>query len=321
MNGERRQRGGGRSQPWRFGGRDEIVTLLDLGAEKVGCAIACLSRPRFAPDAGARSIKVLGNALVRSSGFTAGRISNLSAMESCIRRAVAQAEAQAEITVEGAMVTGQFHSLSAQAFEAKLGGGQTGNLKEDAGAIGAAIEDHCASAQRKPLHVFTAPMEEDYDGADNHLDVIAISMPLRGVRQLGACLARSMLSSSGYIAGPIATALSVTNPLQRSAGIVVIDMGAQSTGCVLFSRGVPLFLEVVGVGGQHITEEIERAFHLRKFEAERLKLRYGSVFDGLQADIDLPAVDGETGDEFQNSGSISLSDRTYPPFFRPLMDG
>ena len=50
------------------------------------------------------------------------------------------------------------------------------------------------------------------------------------------------------------------------------------------------------MGGQQITEDIANSFSLRKFEAERLKVRYSSVFDSLQADIDLPLANGETGE-------------------------
>ncbi len=71
-------------------------------------------------------------------------------------------------------------------------------------------------------------------------------------------------------------------------------MGAQSTGFVLFVRGMPVFADCIDSGGQMISEEIARAFNLRKFEAERLKIRYGSVYDSLQADIDLPVNNGET---------------------------
>jgi cell division protein FtsA len=119
-------------------------------------------------------------------------------------------------------------------------------------------------------------------------------MPLKGARQIASCLARSLLTVRGYIAGPIASALAVTNALERSAGVLVIDMGAQSTGCVLFVHGVPVFASCIDSGGQHISEEIARAFNLRKFEAERLKIRYGSVYDSLQADVDLPVNNVET---------------------------
>jgi cell division protein FtsA len=300
MTEERRQASRGPSRLWPFRARDDIVTIIDMGAQKLACAIVCLTSPRFGFDASAKHIRVIGSAVVRSSGFSGGGIVNLAAAEMSIRRAVAQAEAEAGITVEDVLVTGQFHGLTAEIFAAKLGQ-QASLAKEDIDAISFAAAQHCASAQRKLLHLFMTPGGGDaLDSAASEkaalgeTDVIAISMPTRGARQIAACVAKSLLTVRGYIAGPVATALSVTDASERQAGILVIDMGAQSTGFVLFARGVPVFADCIAFGGQQISEEIVRAFGLRKFEAERLKIRYGSVYDSLQADIDLPFQNAET---------------------------
>jgi cell division protein FtsA len=301
MNADRRQASRGPSRLWPFQARDDIVTIVDMGAQKMACAIVALSSPRFGFDTGARNIRVLGSSVVRSSGLSGGSIVNLAATETSIRRAVGQAEAQAEMTVEDVLVTGQFFGLGAEVFEAKLGA-QGALAPEDIHAISVAANEHCAAAQRKLLHLFMTAGdsgEEDEAAAPasaSETDVVAISMPLRGARQIAACIAKSLLTVRGYVAGPVATALAVTNAIERSAGVLVIDMGAQSTGCVLFSSGTPVFAECIGAGGQQISEEIANAFGLRKFEAERLKIRYGSVFDSLQADVDLPFQNGETGE-------------------------
>jgi cell division protein FtsA len=290
------------SRLWPFKAQDDVITIVDLGAHKIACAITCVTATRFT---GERDIKVLGSAVVRSAGLTGGRIANLTAVETSLRRAVAQAEAQAGITAEDVVVTGQFAGLGAEIFDARLGAGQGFFLKEDIEAITAAAEDHCTSSQRKLLHIFTssvpeasAPHQEFGRDGLQELDaeIVTISMPLRGVRQIGACLGRSLLNPRGFIAGPIATALAVTLPEERMNGTLIIDMGAQSTGCVLFLRGTPVFAEIIPTGSQQITEDIARTFSLRKFEAERLKIRYSSVFDSLQADIDLPVANGESGE-------------------------
>jgi cell division protein FtsA len=292
----------GPSRSWPFKARDDIVTIVDLGGQKIACAIVCLAAPRFGIDAGARNIRVLGSTAIRSSGFAEGRIVNIAAAETSIRRAVAQAEGQAGLTVEYVLVTSQFAGLDTQIFEAKPASGQGVLLREDIGAISKAAEEQCLVAHRKLLHIFAIPAAEngmaEFGPASAScaqcVDVIAISMPLRGASQIAACFAKSLLTVRGYIAGPAAAALSVTNALERTAGVLVIDLGAQSTGYALFSRGVPLAAECIRGGSQWITDEIARTFRLRKFEAERLKIRYGSIYDGLQADIDLPVLNGET---------------------------
>jgi cell division protein FtsA len=250
---------------------------------------------------GPRNIRVLACATVRSSGFAGGRIVNIAAAESSVRRAVGQAEAQAGVTAGEVIVTGQFEGLATQIFAAKTGPGEATLMKEDAAAISAALEERCLAAQRKLLHMFTLSEAENemlLPGAaplpQEEVDVVAVTMPLKGARQIAACFSRSMLMARGYVAGPIATALAVTDPLERLAGVLVIDLGAETTGYALFRQGVPVAAECIGLGGQHITDQIARAFAWRKFEAERAKIRYGSVYDGLQADIDLPVLHGES---------------------------
>ena len=297
---EQRQTSRGPSWLWPLRTRDEIVTIVDMGTQKIACAILSLSAPRFGFETGAKSVRVLGHAAVRSSGFSGGRIVDMAAAETSIRRAVAQAESKAGLTVEDALVTGQFLGLSADTFSATLGEQGT-LLKDDIDAISAATGEYCARAQRKLLHLFMSSAgssnqetEAEASSTSGETDVVAISIPLRAARQMTACFAKSLLNVRGFVAGPLASALAVTNALERTAGILVIDIGAQSTGFVLFLRGIPVFASCIDGGGQQISEEIARAFSLRKFEAERLKIRYGSVYDNLQADIDLPVSNGET---------------------------
>ena len=125
----RRHASRGPSRLWPFKARDDIVTIADLGAQKIACAIVSLTAPRFGLDTGARNVRVLGSAIVRSSGFSGGRIVNIAAAETSVRRAVAQAEAEAGITAGDVVVTGQFDGLPAQVFEAKPAAGEGAALQ------------------------------------------------------------------------------------------------------------------------------------------------------------------------------------------------
>ena len=158
MMDERRQTSRGPSRLWPFKTRDEIITVVDMGTQKLACAIVLLSTPRFGFEVGAKSIRVLGSGVVRSSGFSGGCIANLTATETSIRRAVAQAEAEAGMTVEDVLVTGQFQGLAAETFGASLGEQGT-FLKEDIDAISIAAGDYCTKAQRKLLHLFMTSSE------------------------------------------------------------------------------------------------------------------------------------------------------------------
>jgi cell division protein FtsA len=304
MTGTRRHASRGPSRLWPFKTRDDILTVADLGAQKIACAIVSLKTPRFGLDTGSRNVRVLASAVVRSSGFVEGRLVNIAAAETSIRRAVAQAEAEAGVTAGETIVTAQFDGLGAQVFEAKPGEGDGAISSEDAGIIWAAAEDACRASARKLLHMYTfnagepvTPFTRVQDALEGEeVDVSAVSMPLKAANQVIACFARSMLTVRELVAGPLASALAVTDSLERLAGTLVIDMGAHTTGYALFFKGVPVAVECIPAGSDRITNEISRVFRLRKFDAERLKIRFGSLYDGLAADVDLPVRNAETGD-------------------------
>lgn len=324
MHAERLQSWRLSSRLWPFRANEKALTVVDLGARKVACAILALHPLRFKGTA--RECKILGSAVVRSAGFAGGRIVNIAAVETCLRRAVAKAEAQAGITAEDVIVTGQFAGMSAEIFEAKLRVRQDMFLAKDVEAVTLAAEEHCASLQRDLLHIFGSSGLSDWQNAvparesAPAREISAVSMPVRGVRQVAVCLKKSLLNPRGVVAGPVAAALSVSFPEERENGVLVLDMGAQSTGFALFQGGMPLFLEIVPQGGDQITEDIAKTFGLRKFEAERLKIKYGSVFDGLQADIDLPFTNGDTGEPVSKFAVNHLIRSRASSIFRAVND-
>ena len=269
MTAARRHASRGPSRLWPFKARDDIVTIVDLGAQKVACAIVSLTAPRFGLDTGARNVRVLGSAIVRSSGFESGRIVNIAAAETSVRRAVAQAEAEAGITAGDVVVTGQFDGLSAQVFEAKPAAGESAISKEDAAVIWAAAEDECRLAQRKLLHMFTfaagepvTPFTAAADAQAEEVDVAAISMPLKGAKQVTACFTRSMLAVRGLIAGPLASALAVTDSLERLAGVLVADLGARLDRICLVLQG--------RARGHGVHRPGRRSYHQRYCQGFRL---------------------------------------------------
>ncbi len=292
-----------RSPRLRYHGRD-LVTVLDLGAHTISCAILRFPRSHFGFNSGARDIDVVGFGVAGSFGFSQGHITDFAAVEGSIRRAVGQAESDAGSIVKDVLVTGQFHGLESEVFEAKMEGTADFVPANHFSDVSRAAHGHCFRRRRKLLHLFLAPSETSGDGLSveasthplGHSDVVAVSVPITTARKVSECVNRSLLSVSGMVAGPFASALAVTNPIERNEGVLVVDIGAHSTGLAVFAGGVPQWISVIPVGGSSITSTLAEAFSLPRHEAERLKVRFGSVFDGLHADVQLPLLNGETAD-------------------------
>ena len=99
-------------------------------------------------------------------------------------------------------------------------------------------------------------------------------------------------------------AAAVLTPQQKQDGALVIDLGGGSTNFTAWADGRLLYADVIGVGGDHITEDIRDAFSVSLPQAEQLKLSSASALIGPDdASVRIPLSASTPG---FNNASISL---------------
>ena len=99
-------------------------------------------------------------------------------------------------------------------------------------------------------------------------------------------------------------AAAVLTAQQKNDGALVIDLGGGSTNFTACVDGRLLYADVIGVGGDHVTEDIRDAFTVSVAQAEQLKLTAASAMNGPDdAGVRIPLPATTPG---FNSGSISL---------------
>ena len=81
---------------------------------------------------------------------------------------------------------------------------------------------------------------------------------------------------------------------ERRNGVLVIDIGGGSTGYVAYTDGYAVTAGVIGVGGDHVTNDIAHAFQTTNAQAEGMKIREASAM--VTADADSPRVRVEPGE-------------------------
>ena len=82
---------------------------------------------------------------------------------------------------------------------------------------------------------------------------------------------------------------------EKKNGALVLDLGGGSTGYAVYSDGYPVATGVIGVGGDHVTNDIAHAFQTTNAQAEGLKKLEASALVG-QADDESPRVKVELGE-------------------------
>ena len=100
--------------------------------------------------------------------------------------------------------------------------------------------------------------------------------------------------SDVYFAGTCA-ANAVLTQTDRSAGVLAIDMGGGSTSYMLYEGGRLMHAGVIGVGGDHITNDIRSAFSLTQTQSEEIKRKASALVGGGDGPARITVTAGTPG--------------------------
>lgn len=259
-----------------------IVVGLDVGTTKV-CALVA--------ESDRRGVNVLGMGVSPSAGIRKGIVVNIDATVDSVRKAVKEAEASSGIRIKSVSVG--------------ISGGHIKGL-DSSGAVGIrAKEVTCADIQRaidsakavyipldrEVLHVI--PTEFVLDGQDGITDpagmsgvrlearVHIITGAVSSIQNLLKCCEKAGLDVSDVVFEPLASAHCVLTGDEKQCGVVLLDIGGGTTDIALFREGSLRNACVLGVGGNHFTNDIAVGLRVNVSEAERLKRASGAAFAGV----------------------------------------
>ncbi len=259
--------------------RGGLIAALDVGSTKVCCFLAAVQE-----DGSARIVGV-GHQIAR--GMRAGAVTDMEPLENSIRAAVASAEEMAGESVRSVIVnvSGGQPASSLVDFEVTTGGHPVdeADLRRmlDHGRA------HCEAPDRELMHAI--PVEYTIDGNEGVQDprgmygerlgisLHVVSAHAGPVRNLASVVNRCHLDIEARVVSPYASGLACLVEDEREMGVTCIDMGGGTTSIAVFLRGRLIHVDVIPIGGQHVTADIARGLTTPHSWAERLKTLYGSA--------------------------------------------
>jgi cell division protein FtsA len=96
----------------------------------------------------------------------------------------------------------------------------------------------------------------------------------------------------------LCSALSVLTPEQKKSGAIMIDLGGGTTDYVVYENEIVAAAGALGIGGDHITNDIALAFNIPVSQAETLKRESGHALADVSAEagsVELPPEGGFSG--------------------------
>ena len=259
-----------------------ISVGIDIGSYgiKVIVAEASNSEERAKP-------KIIGVGYAQSKSVRRGYITSIEEVSESIKEAVSQAEKSSNYRITKAYLGIGGLGLFASSFSGstELGTKETEITSANISALTDEIEENLPETftiNRRVMHA--VPLSFKVDGKT----VIGKAIGMYGKTLeckclFVACLAQHIqdfidavelagIEIDDVAASPLAASLATVNKAQQMAGLVLVNIGAETTSVSVFENGAPISIEILPLGSGDITNDIALGFKISLEEAERIKI-------------------------------------------------
>lgn len=300
------------------------IVGLDIGSAAVRAVIAEIPR-----DGG--PLKVVGVGTVPSVGIRRGLVVQPEEVAKSINAALEGAERMAGVSVESVTCSVSGADLFAQSAVGVIAVGKAdGEVTED--DLTRIVEETQARTILAPnkeiLHVVPQHYRLDDQGGIKdpvglkgvrlELSSLVIGTGSNHLKNLVRSLELAGLSADHFIAEPLASAEAILSPKQKELGVVLVNIGANTTSLAIFEDGDLLHLAVLPVGGSHVTNDIAIGLRTSIDIAEAVKLQYGHAIPtevGKRESIDLSQFDSQEDDEVSRHHVVEIIEARLEEIF------
>ena len=265
----------------------KIHAALEIGTSRTVLAVG-------ETQAGGR-MKILSHAEIPSSGVRKSQIIDISQATQSIRSVLREIEAKQDSTggnveIHNALLvaSGQHIHVANAEGNAVVAGGRVGDAE---------IMEAARRSREMPIpkgRELLDIVDQDYQidslvgitspkgmsGRMLRLNTLQIHASSDRIQDARTAAEGARLEISEPVFAATCTADAVLEEHERRNGVLVLDLGGGSTGYAAYCDGYLAAAGVVGVGGDHVTNDIASAFQTTNAQAERLKTDEASAVIG-----------------------------------------
>ena len=256
-----------------------VYTGIDIGTYNVKVVI---SAPGENPDA---SMRILGTGTATSKGMRHGYIIDTKEATRSIREALHRAASAAKVRVRKARVGLGGVGLDEIRSTAEVTLTQSGGVVTDAEIDRALRESEKRAAPKlgNRTIVHTIPLEYRVEGAKVFgkpqglqgtklaVDTLIITLLTHHHDDLVEAVEAAGVEVEGVMAAPLAASLVTLTKTQKTAGVVLANIGAETLSIIVFDNDIPVSVKVFPIGSSDITNTIALSLQIPLMEAEQMK--------------------------------------------------
>jgi cell division protein FtsA len=279
--------------------RPNLVVGLDIGTTKI-CAIVGEIK-----DESPSRVDIIGIGTSPSRGLRKGVVVNIESTVESIKRAVDEAELMAGVQVNAVytgIAGGHIKGFNSRGVIAVKDGEVS---KADIDRVIDAAKAVAIPLDQEVLHVL--PQEfivDDQDGIHDPMgmsgvrleaEVHIITGAVTSAQNIIKSVNRAGLEVLDIILQPLASSEAVLTADEKELGVAMVDIGGGTTDVATYMDGSIWHTAVMGIGGNHLTNDIAIGLRTPTAEAEKIKIRFGCAMTALVKDdetVEVPSVGG-----------------------------
>ena len=257
------------------------VVALEIGTAKT---VALVGESR---DDGTTMITGIGEH--PTTGVRKGEITDLESALICVRAALQAAEDNAQVTIREVHL-----ALSGGHIQSVVNRGSAPVI-DPAGEITEEDVQHVMNIaravnlppDREILHTICQHFHiddqekvvrpEGLEGAKLAVDMLALYGVRSRMRNTVKVVRTVPMEVQDVAFSGLCSALAVLTPEHKESGVLLIDLGAGTTDYVAYAADTVAAAGAIGVGGDHVTNDIALAFNIPARQAEALKRESGGA--------------------------------------------
>lgn len=270
-------------------GHSELVVSLDIGTSKVRIIIGEINNG---------AINIIGVGQAHSEGIKKGAIVDIDQTVHAIREAVDHAERMVGVSIHEVFVgiTGNHIELHETHGVVAVSSDDREIREDDILRVIQAAKVVAIPPDREIIEV--VPKEYIVDGQGSIKDprgMIGVRLEMEGtivsgsktvVHNIVRCVEKASLHVAGIFLQPLAASCVALSKDDKNMGVALVDIGAGSTTIGVFEQGQLVATTVIGIGGDHITNDIALGLRTNTEAAERTKTKHGcALIDDASDDV------------------------------------
>ncbi len=259
--------------------RDPLYVGIDVGTSSVKAVIAA------PPTSSDLPMTIVGTGSSQSKGMRHGYIIDQKEVTRCVKEAVGRATQAAKISVKHARVAMGGVSLEELRSNGEVTLTTSGGIATER-EIDRALKESEKKAMAKLLNrtvLHTIPLEFRVDGVPVRgrpnglqgtklsVDTLIISVLTQHYDDVVDAVESAGIEVEGTMASPIAAGFVTLTKAQKTAGVILANIGAETLSTVVYDNDTPVSVKIFPTGSSDITNALALAFQLPLPEAEQMK--------------------------------------------------